>query len=78
VRFALHSHIEINQEYVGDAPVTVEFPAAGRNFTTNTTIRALPSTSVLAVQYIQSRFFPRAAVIPDQVVFDMGLQHPVR
>ena len=71
------AHIEINRAYVGDAPTTVEIPAAGRNFTMNTTIRALPSQSVLALQYIQTRFFPRGAIIPQQIVFDMGIQHPV-
>jgi hypothetical protein len=71
------AHIEVNQNYVGNAPITVEFASTGRNFTMDTTIRALPTSSVLAVQYIQSKFFPRNAVIPDKIIFDMGLQRPV-
>ena len=71
------AHIEINQNYVGDAPITVELASTGRNFTMDTTIRALPTASVLAVQYIQSKFYPRTAVIPDTIIFDMGLQRPV-
>jgi len=63
--------IEINESYVGETPITVQislWQAGG--FAKATTIRAIP---VIGGQYVQSKFFPAKAEVPDRIFFEMNL-----
>ena len=83
------ARIEVNDNYVGDAPITVEIPQDGGNFTQETVIRALPTE---ADDYVQSKYFrftpaisygsgygteAKGDQIPSRIFFDMRLG-PVR
>jgi hypothetical protein len=48
------ARIEVNDDYVGDAPITVEIPQNSGYFTQETVIRALPTE---AGDYVQSKHF---------------------
>ncbi len=70
------ARIEINGDYVGDAPLTVTIPTFRGRFTETTKIRALPTKPG---QYTQLKFFnggytmiPNDAV-PSRIFFDMRL-----
>ncbi len=54
------ARIEVNDNYVGDAPITVEIPQNGGYFTQKTVIRALPTE---AGDYVQAKHF--SGNIPD-------------
>jgi PEGA domain len=54
------ARIEVNDNYVGDAPITVEIPQSGGYFTRNTVIRALPTEGG---DYVQAKYF--SGSIPD-------------
>ena len=71
------ARIEVNGDYVGDAPLTVTIPCSlnGR-FTETTKIRALP---IKSGQYTQSKLFfggfltLRNDLVPSRLFFDMRL-----
>jgi hypothetical protein len=72
------ARIEINDDYVGDAPITVEIPQWVGRFTKDTVIRAIPNR---AGDYGQSKYFSKGSVvvgategqIPSRILFDMHL-----
>jgi PEGA domain len=51
------ARIEINDNYIGDAPITVEIPQDQGYFKATTTIRALPTE---AGDYVQTKYFDGA------------------
>ena len=78
------ARIEVNDDYVGDAPITIKVPQDNGRFIKTTVIRALPSE---AGNYVQTKYFvgsegvpfPKAlpggggAEIPERILFDMRL-----
>jgi PEGA domain len=69
------ARIEVNNNYVGDAPITVTLQEYGDEFTRNTVIRALPTE---AGDYVQTKFFYAGTFgtndrIPSRIFFDMHL-----
>lgn len=48
------ARIEVNQDYVGDAPITIKVPQINGYFAQNTVIRALPTE---AGDYVQTKSF---------------------
>jgi hypothetical protein len=78
------ARIEVNDNYVGDAPITVEIPQSGGYFTRNTVIRALPTEGG---DYVQTKHFSGSIPdvwypetvgtardqIPSRILFDMHL-----
>jgi hypothetical protein len=69
------ARIEVNDDYVGNAPITVEIPQSAGYFKTTTTIRALPTE---AGDYTQQKMFFAPLLndgvkIPSRILFDMHL-----
>jgi PEGA domain len=78
------ARIEVNDNYVGDAPITVEIPQRAGYFTQNTVIRALPTQGG---DYVQAKYFSgsipdawypetvgaKRDQIPSRIFFDMRL-----
>ena len=78
------ARIEVNDNYVGDAPITVEIPQDGGYFTRKTVIRALPTEGG---DYVQAKYFSGSIAdawhpetvgaerdqIPSRIFFDMRL-----
>lgn len=73
------ARIEVDDNYVGDTPITITVPAYACNgyFTKHTTITALP---IRDGQYVQNKFFsgndefPHIGnPVPDRIFFDMRL-----
>jgi hypothetical protein len=78
------ARIEVNDNYVGDAPITVEIPEKAGYFTQNTIIRALPTEGG---DYVQAKYFSGSIPdawypetvgahrdqIPSRIFFDMRL-----
>jgi len=76
------ARIEVNNNYVGDAPITITLQEDGDEFTRNTVIRASPTE---AGDYVQTKFFYAGKVtsggysfgtndrIPSRIFFDMHL-----
>lgn len=70
------ARIEVNDDYVGNAPVTVEIPQSDGYFTTATTIRALPTG---VGDYLQQKMFSPPNMsgngdkIPSRILFEMHL-----
>jgi hypothetical protein len=64
------ARIEVNDDYVGDAPISITVPREGANFAKGTTIRATPT---LQGQYVQSKYFDRTSEVPSRILFSMGL-----
>jgi hypothetical protein len=76
------ARIEVNDDYVGDAPITIKVPQNNGRFTKTTLIRALP---IEAGNYVQTKSFygpeglpfaeaaPSGADIPSRILFDMRL-----
>jgi hypothetical protein len=79
------ARIEINDNYVGDTPITVELAQNDGQFTQFTVIRALPNE---AGDYVQSKYFlfqpatdygsgyrtaAKGDQIPSRILFDMHL-----
>jgi hypothetical protein len=67
----------VNQDYVGDAPITVTVPQQDNHFKDQTTIRAIPTQ---AGDYTQTKFFNgqipnfrEGDPIPSRLFFDMRL-----
>jgi hypothetical protein len=78
------ARIEVNDNYVGDAPITVEIPQRASYFTQNTVIRALPAEGgdYVQVKYfsgsIPDAWYPETVgvhrdQIPSRIFFDMRL-----
>jgi PEGA domain len=67
------ARIEINDDYVGDAPISITVPTLNGNFAKGTTIRAIPS---LQGNYLQAKFFDPGMAVPSRILFDMGLAMP--
>jgi hypothetical protein len=73
------AHIEVNGEYIGDAPMVYSWPRKyrdGSEFADKMTIRALPSGSG---QFPQRKFFDSGwnkSAIPSRVYFDMHAPAP--
>lgn len=70
------ARIEINNDYIGDAPLTVNIPQnSNGEFTRNTTIAAMPIRSGNYVQ--MKRFYVYGSMpsdpIPKRIFFDMRL-----
>jgi hypothetical protein len=68
------ARIEVNDDYVGDAPIIVEIPQQEGYFTATTTIRALPTET----GYTQTKmFFPSMGglgdKVPSRILFDTRL-----
>jgi PEGA domain len=64
------ARIEINDNYVGETPITVQISLWGAGFTKATSIRAIP---VVGGQYLQSKFFSAKDEVPDRIFFEMNL-----
>ena len=78
------ARIEVNDNYLGDAPITVEIPEKAGYFTQNTIIRALPTDGG---DYVQAKYFSGSIPdawypetvgahrdqIPSRIFFDMRL-----
>lgn len=64
------ARIEVNDEYVGDAPLDVKVPESGGNFTKLTVIRAI---AVRGGDYVQTKIFLDGASVPSRILFDMDL-----
>jgi hypothetical protein len=71
------ARIEVNENYIGDAPITVEIDQNGGYFTQDTVIRALPTE---AGDYVQAKRFsgnsPDVGArnrIPSRIFFNMHL-----
>jgi PEGA domain len=70
------ARIEVNQDYLGDAPITIKVPQINGRFANSTTIRALPGQ---AGGYVQTKvFFAQmgpvgADEIPSRILFVMSL-----
>jgi PEGA domain len=62
--------IEINENYVGETPITVQVPLWRVGFTNATSIRAIPA---VGGQYLQSKFFSAKDEVPDRIFFEMNL-----
>ena len=78
------ARIEVNDDYVGDAPITVAIPDSNGQFIRDTVIRALPTEGGDYTQ--QKSFFGKVEKpyyqrdgdqIPSRILFDMHLG-PVR
>ena len=73
------ARIEVNGEYIGDAPMTYAWPSKyrdGNEFSDKMTIRALPRG---AGQFPQRKFFDSGwnkSAIPSRVYFDMRSPAP--
>ena len=73
------AHIEVNGEYIGDAPLVYSWPRKyrdGSEFNDKMTIRALPSGPG---QFPQRKFFDSGwnkSAIPSRVYFDMHSPAP--
>ena len=67
------ARVEVNDDYVGDAPCTVQVTSdRNGNFAQTTIIRALPT----GFGYVQNKFFlvpPYNQKIPSRILFDTGL-----
>jgi hypothetical protein len=66
------ARIEVNDDYVGDAPITLQIPQDAQDpgyFTKNTVIRALPTEGG---DYVQTKVFTGDR-IPSRIFFDMHL-----
>jgi hypothetical protein len=64
------ARIEVNDDYVGDAPISITVPTLNGDFAKGTTIRAIPS---LQGNYLQAKFFDPGMSVPSRILFDMGL-----
>jgi len=65
------ARIEVNDDYVGNAPITVEIPQWTGQFYKNTVIRAIPNE---AGDYVQSKYFSVGSEqIPPRILFNMRL-----
>jgi hypothetical protein len=64
--------IEVNDDYVGDAPVSITVPTDGAKFTKVTIIRATPT---FEGEYVQSKHFDATSEVPSRILFNMGLGH---
>jgi hypothetical protein len=64
--------IEVNGDYVGDAPVSITVPTDRAKFTKVTIIRATPT---LQGEYVQSKHFDATSEVPSRILFSMGLGH---
>jgi hypothetical protein len=64
--------IEVNGDYVGDAPVSITVPADRSKFTKMTTVRATPT---LQGEYVQSKHFDATSEVPSRILFNMGSGH---
>ena len=64
------ARIEVNDDYVGDAPISITVPIQGAKFTRMTIIRATPT---LQGEYVQSKYFDGTSEVPSRILFSMGL-----
>lgn len=64
------ARIEVDQDYVGNAPLEIKVPQRDGNFTRSTTIQATPTS---AGQVVQSKYFNYSSPIPSRVLFTMDL-----
>jgi hypothetical protein len=64
------ARIEVNNDYVGDAPLSIRVPELDGNFTIDTAIRATPTQEG---QYVQSKWFSYGSAVPSRILFTMGL-----
>jgi hypothetical protein len=64
------ARIEVNNDYVGDAPLSILVPEKDGNFTIDTAIRATPTQEG---QYVQSKWFSFGSAVPSRILFTMGL-----
>jgi hypothetical protein len=71
------ARIEVNNDYIGDAPITVTIKQAYGRFSNTTVIRALPPAG--SGNYVQEKFFSgrgggiAGEPIPSRIIFEMGL-----
>ena len=68
----LGARIEVNDDYVGDAPISITVPTEGANFTKGTTIRATPT---LQGEYVQAKYLDRTSEVPSRILY---LQRPYK
>jgi hypothetical protein len=70
--------IDVNNQYIGRAPIAIAVPAKGGYFTAETTVQAVP---VQVGQYVQTRHFrtgkcarhfvPGSTIVPKWIFFEM-------
>jgi hypothetical protein len=72
------ARIEVNDDYVGDAPITIEILDGGGQFTKDTVIRALPTEGGDYIQHklffgkVEGPYYQHAGdQIPSRILFDM-------
>jgi hypothetical protein len=63
--------IEVNDDYVGDAPVSITVPTDQAKFTKVTIIRA----PTLEGEFVQSKHFDATSEVPSRILFSMGSGH---
>jgi hypothetical protein len=74
------ARIEINNDYVGDAPLEVEIPSVNGQFgMVYTTIRSTPRAYHIFEEtyYAQSKYFGPFEAVPSRVLFQMNVPPPV-
>jgi PEGA domain len=65
------ARIEVDDDYVGDAPLEIKVPQkADGTFVRAMTIRATPTQQGA---YVQSKYFTYGSQIPSRLLFSMGL-----
>jgi hypothetical protein len=64
------ARIEVNDDYVGDAPISITVPTDRAKVTKVTIIRA---TLTLQGEYVQSKYFDATSEVLSRILFSMGL-----
>ena len=64
--------IEVNDDYVGDAPISITVPTDHAKFTKVTIIRATPT---FPGEFLQSKHFDALSDVPSRILFRMGSGH---
>jgi hypothetical protein len=64
------ARIEVNDDYVADAPISITVPTDRAKFTKVTIIRATPT---LQGKYVQSKHFDATSKVSSRILFSMGL-----
>jgi hypothetical protein len=67
------ARIEVNDDYVGDAPLNVKVAEVNGTFSTATVIKALPT---VGGDWTQSKYFESGHVVPSRILFQMDLGQP--
>lgn len=67
------ARIEVNDDYVRDAPLHVKVAEVDGTFSTATVVQALPTVNG---DYTQFKYFESGHVVPSRILFQMNLAKP--